>query len=168
MPGSGGPLVSRRRSGGAPAGSAVARVKVSLRPYDPYNPQSSFSRPASAAKGESNSIFRSLERSVRAASGCSARAFSWWGQACAVVAFWLARSARAAWGSKVSCSSRQAPAAKVAPRDMVMPAVQKKGWAVQTMSSGLSSMYSAKRQLWITGARWKCRTPFGWAVVPDV
>ena len=49
-----------------------------------------------------------------------------------------------------------------------MPAVQKNGWAVQTRSSGSSSISSAKRQLWITGVRWLWTTPFGSAVVPEV
>ena len=56
----------------------------------------------------------------------------------------------------------------LAPSDIVMPAVQKKGCAVKTTSSAHSSMYSAKRQLCTTGARWKCSTPLGCAVVPDV
>jgi hypothetical protein len=93
-------------------------------------PHASFSRPASFASGEPNSIFVTLDRSVRAASGCSAIALAWCGQTWSEVARSADASASAAPGSNTSCSTSVAPAASVAPIAIAMPAVQKNGYAV--------------------------------------
>ena len=74
----------------------------------------------------------------------------------------------AAPGSNTSSVSSNDPAARLAPSDMQIPAVQKNGKAVKSRSSGVSPINSANRKLWMMGARWRWSTPLGSEVVPDV